>query len=182
VDSEELRPLPDDLFDDSTPTHKQALDQLREHLTRIGYRVHKRAPREKTLRVYLDEGIDYPLLNPRITTIPLNIDSDGEPLDDEVLPVMSIDVFSNGDAEIDQRLREFPGGNNRVFVPREANDSRGSIYHGAFVLELPLREVGENEEIDFPSLVADFRSIRRFLLGEDMPAPRTDDASPEQTH
>jgi hypothetical protein len=174
MDSERLRPLPDDLFDEASPTSKAALDKLREHLLRIGFRVNKRAPRERTLRVYLDEGIDYPLLNPRITTIYANVDADGEPLDDEVYPVISIAIFSNGDAEIDERLREFPSGDGRVFVPHAADDkSKG--YHGAFVVDLPLIEVGGSEEVDFPTLVADFRLIRRFLLGEDIPVPRSDD-------
>ena len=170
MDSDELRPLPDDLFDETTATHGQALDQLREHLLRIGYRVHRRAAREKTLRVYLDDGIDYPLLNPRITTVPLNYDEDGEPLDDEVLPVVQVAVLSNGDAEIDERLRDFPNGEGRLFLPLPESASRG--YHGNFFIDLSLRQNGDIEEVDYPPLIASFRLIRRFLLGEDIPKPR----------
>ena len=171
MESEELKPLPEDLFDPSSTTHRAALDELREHLLRIGYRVTKRPARERTLRVYLDDGIDYPLLNPIITTIPADVDEHGEPTSDVDMPVMAIAVFSKGDPDFDERLATFPRGDSLLFIPgRSQNDGKGFVRHGTFLIELPLRESGETEVIDFPPVVANFRTIRRFLLGDEVAA------------
>lgn len=167
--TEEPRPLPEDLFDSSTATYREALDQLREHLIRVGYNVHRRAARETTLRVYLDEGIDYPLLNPRFTALPIN-DDDGEATDEEVFPAVAIAILSKeGDSSLDDRLREFPSGDGYMFLPPTAEmDGGGYKHHGHFVLELSLRDVNGIETIDFPPIVSGFRTIRRFLLGEEV--------------
>ena len=169
MESEELEPLPDDLFDDSSATHREALDQMREHLLRLGYRVDRRPPRGKTLRVYLDEGMDYPLMNPRITTIPAAIDDAGEPATDGEIPVIAVTVLSKGDSELDERLRAFPNGDGAFYVVNESQGPvQGFIIHGTFVIPLHLRELSGTEVINFPPMVASFRSIRRFLLGDDI--------------
>src|SRR5688572_19351326 len=75
MDSDEsLKPIREELFDPKSPEYHASLNTLRDHLLRIGYRVPRKRARETTLRVYLDDGIDYPLLNPVLRTVPLNVD------------------------------------------------------------------------------------------------------------
>ena len=149
-----------------------ALEQLRDLLLDIGFKVNKRSAGEATLRVYPPPA-RYPLLNPRFRPGL----AQGEKFRDT--ECLGIAVLSRtDDAGIERQLSAFTPTPACAFVPYPFVEDKNYRLYGVFVL--PLRFLGTpgKQEIDFASMKAPLAQILQFLQSA---APATVGAIPPIT-
>lgn len=139
-----------------------ALEQLRDLLLDIGFKVHKKTAGQATLRVYPAWPARYPLLNPRFspTAVALAESSETE--------CLMVGVLSRvDDPGIESRLAAFTPTPACLFTTHPFVAARYYRLYGSFIL--PLRFLGErdNQEIDFASLKVPLTQILEFLRSTD---------------
>ena len=154
------------IFDRHSPACHGALEQLRDVLMAVGFKVDKKHPNEATLRVYLPER-EYPLLNPRFHPYGQEF---GAPFAESL--VTSVWYRDGAEAELESRLRRFPDAPDVVLrAPHEDTVNRGIRHLGWFVVPLTAR--GEDPgEPDLEALASPLERVRQFLLGVDEEDPR----------
>jgi hypothetical protein len=121
------------------------LTQLAEHLIDIGFRVHKKAANESTLRVYHSPA-KLPLLNPRFAPTAHWLHPK---LDCEALVIT---VLSRGNHGLDKQLARFSSTPACRYIPASYIDGDGYHHHGNFALPVSFTPVGTSSRIDFDSL------------------------------
>jgi hypothetical protein len=167
VDKDEpLKPLPEELFDPKSPEYHDVLNQMREYLLKLGFRVPRKPARETTLRVYLDDEHDYPLLNPWLHAVPTS-DDDDEGDVQSVDPVIAVAVLTkSGDSALDEKLATFEADDLSWFAAVDGEPRQRTYWlHGHFGIAISFKEDASGREvIDFPRVVAAWRRIRRHLL------------------
>ena len=119
------------LYDGESEANSSALEDLRDVLDHIGFKVHKKRSSEDTLRVYLVSGRPYPLLNPRFVRRSFSGLKGRD--------FLEVNVLSKGDEELDRRLRAYAPTTSCAFFP-DGSKSPPYFYHGVFAVPLHFRD------------------------------------------
>jgi hypothetical protein len=145
------------LYDNQSEACHLALEQLREMLDAIGFKVRKKSPRESTLRVYI-EGCQYPLLNPRFESSPecFGVRGHKESL---VFTVISRDLGNR----LDRALGAFPSTDQCTFSPDASDQPDGYRRHGFFLLPLSFNGEPGEQQVDLVALKGGLIEMRDFL-------------------
>lgn len=145
----------EDLYDTNAEVYAWALDQLRELLIDIGFKVHKRAAREKTLRVYPIKSLQYPLLNPGFRL--MDEEDDREPLE-----LLEMVVLAKGlTAAIEERLLMIQPDARCRFFPDNTKEGE-YVYLGSVLLPLTFHS-DDTRSLDFEALRAPLQRVYHAL-------------------
>ena len=172
--SEPVEEPQEDLYDTNAEVYAWALDQLRELLIDIGFKVHKRAARERTLRVYPIKSSQYPLLNPAFRLV--DDDDEGEPLE-----LLEIVVLVKGpSAAIEERLLMIQPDARCRFYPDNTREGE-YVYLGSLLLPLSF-DTDDTRSLDFEALRAPLQRVYHALaLGvSDVPPPEASSAEGDE--
>jgi hypothetical protein len=144
------------LFEPLSAANTDALEQLRELMSRVGFAVGKRPKGEATLRAYPVRYRHYPLLNPRFAEHATDL----HPAWDAVCLVIT--VHSKGLVELDAHLQRWASTADCAFV-RAAVTSGKHYVHGDFLCRLTPNGSARGQEIDWRHLETLLRGVLAFL-------------------
>lgn len=149
------------VFEGGSRANHEALNDLREILEHLGFRVVKKIDKEDTLRAYPERLHSYPLLNPRfVRTIVRGLSGRS---------FVEISAWSRGDDRLRAHLRTYRPTPESKFVVAKGDpntlrtvDPNMLVLHGRFYIRVHFRDRARSSP-DLNALGVALKDLRNFL-------------------